>query len=256
MSYVVDLNCDMGESFGRYQLGYDEEVLNYITSSNIACGYHAGDPMVIDKTVSMAGEKGVGIGAHPSFPDLQGFGRRNMDLTDEEVKNFMIYQIGAIKIFTELYGYELQHVKPHGTLNTMSVNNRKLADALAHSIEVLDKELIFMTLAGSQTYYAAKEKGLKVASEFLADRNYNNDGSVVSRREPNAIIHDEEVSLKRTIRAIKEGVVEAIDGSLIEMKVDTVCLHGDNPGALQFARIIKEGLENEGIQIKPLGEFL
>ena len=203
MSVVVDLNCDMGESFGRFKLGYDEEVINFITSANIACGYHAGDPMVIRNTVNMAGEKGVGIGAHPSFPDLQGFGRRNMDLTEEEIRNFVIYQVGALKTFAEVCGYQLQHVKPHGTLNTMAAVNRRMSEVIAEAVAEIDENLLFVAIGNTELYHAAVSKGLRVASEFFADRNYNPDGTLVSRRQPNALIEDEDFALKRTIQAVK-----------------------------------------------------
>lgn len=256
MTAVIDLNCDMGESFGHYKLGYDEDVIKYISSANIACGYHAGDPMVINKTVAMAGENGVGIGAHPSFPDLQGFGRRNMDLTEEEIRSFVIYQVGAIKTFAEAYGYTLQHVKPHGAINHMAVADRNIADVIVKSILEIDKNLIFVAIAGTNLYYAAHDMGMRVASEFFADRNYNPDGTLVSRRQSNALIDDEDFALKRTVRAVKEGVVEAVDGSTVQVKVDTVCLHGDAPSAVAFSRSIKQGLQDEGVQVRPLSAFL
>jgi 5-oxoprolinase (ATP-hydrolysing) subunit A len=256
LTAVVDLNCDMGESFGRYKLGLDEEVIEFITSANIACGYHAGDPMVMRKTVTMAGEKGVGIGAHPSFPDLQGFGRRNMDLTEEEIRNFVIYQIGALKIFAEVCGYKLQHVKPHGNLNIMAATNLRMAEVIAEAVAEVDKNLIFVAIGGTELYRGAINMGLKVASEFFADRNYNPDGTLVSRRQPNALIVDEDLALKRTVRAVREGKLEAVDGSIVEIKVDTICLHGDGASAVAFSRSIREGLQNEGVEVKPLSAFL
>lgn len=256
MPAVVDLNCDMGESFGRYKLGHDEEVIEFITSANIACGYHAGDPMVIRKTVNMAGEHGVGIGAHPSFPDLQGFGRRNMDLTEEEVRNFVIYQIGALKTFAEVCGYKLQHVKPHGNLNIMAATDLHLAEVIAEAVAEVDESLIFVAIGGTKLYQGAVNMGLKVASEFFADRNYNPDGTLVSRRQPNALIDDENLALRRTVKAVKEGKLEAVDGSIVDVKVDTICLHGDGPSAIAFSRSIKEGLQDEGVEVKPLSLFL
>ncbi len=256
MNAVVDLNCDMGESFGRYKLGHDEEVIEFITSANIACGFHAGDPMVIRKTVEIAGEKGVKIGAHPSFPDLQGFGRRNMDLTEDEIRNFVIYQVGALKTFAEVCGHNLQHVKPHGNLNTMAATNKRMSEVIAEAVAEVDKNLIFVAIGGTALYDGALSIGLKVASEFFADRNYNPDGTLVSRRQPHPFVEDEDFAVKRAVRAVKEGMVEAVDGSIVKVKVDTICLHGDGPSAVAFSRSIKEGLEKEGVRVKPLASFL
>ncbi len=256
MPASVDLNCDMGESYGRHKLGYDEDVIKYITSANIACGFHAGDPAVIRATVVLAGENGVGIGAHPSLPDMQGFGRRRMELSPTEIHDMVIYQVGALKTFAEAYGYRLQHVKPHGALSHMSVEDRAVAAAIAESVWKVDRKLILLGVAGTSLYDAAVERGLPAASEYFADRNYTPEGTLVPRSSPQAMVEDEDLALERAIRVVKTGEVEAVDGSIIKMKVDSICLHGDALTAVAFARLIREGLQKEGVSIKPLAHFI
>lgn len=252
----VDLNCDMGESFGVYKLGMDEEVIKHISSANIACGFHAGDPSVMDYTVKLALKNGVGIGAHPSFPDLNGFGRRKMDINPEDVRKLVIYQIGALEAFAKSHSTQLQHVKAHGSLNNMASTNYKLALAIAQAIKQVNKDLIYVALGGSAMYKAGKELGLKVASEVFADRAYNPDGTLVSRKKPGAVIKNPELVSKRVIKMITKGKVTAVDGTEIDVEADTICVHGDNPEAVELVKHLKTSLESKGIQIKPMKDFI
>lgn len=250
--YFVDLNSDLGESFGNYTLGMDEEILQYVSSANVACGWHAGDPLVMESTVSLAKKYGAAVGAHPGFPDLMGFGRRNMAVTPEEAKAYVKYQLGALLAFTKAQGMRLQHVKPHGALYNMAAVDEKLAVAMCEAVYEVDKDIIFMGLAGSKMITAAEKIGLKAASEVFADRAYNDDGTLVSRKLPGAVIKDKELAIKRVVRMVKEGKVESINGSDIAIKADSVCVHGDNPKALEFVKNIRETLLAEGVEIKNL----
>lgn len=256
MTYKVDLNSDIGESFGAYKLGMDEEIVKHISSANIACGFHAGDPLVMDKTVRFCKENNVAVGAHPGFPDLLGFGRRNLDASFDEIRAYVIYQIGAMKAFADSHGLSLQHVKAHGALYNMAAVDEKVALAIAEAIKAVDSNLICVGMAGTAMEKAAKELGLRFACEVFADRNINPDGTLVSRKHPNAMIHDEELACKRVLKMIKEECVEAIDGTLVQVKVDTICVHGDNPKAVEFARKLKTVLEENGVQIVPMASFL
>ena len=250
--YFVDLNSDLGESFGNYTLGMDEEILKYVSSANVACGWHAGDPMVMEKTIALAKEYGTAVGAHPGFPDLMGFGRRNMAVTPEEAKAYIKYQLGALWAFTESYGLKIQHVKPHGAIYNMAAVDEKLAIAMCEAVYEVDKDIIFMGLAGSKMITAAEKVGLQAASEVFADRAYNDDGTLVSRKLPGSMIKDKDLAIKRVVRMIKEGKVETINGNDIDIKADSVCVHGDNPKALEFVKNIRETLISEGITIKNL----
>lgn len=253
---MVDLNSDLGESFGAYKMGMDEEVLKYVTSANIACGFHAGDPMIMGETVKLAVENNVMIGAHPGYPDLLGFGRRKMDITKQEAKDYMLYQLGALEAFAKANGTTLQHVKLHGAYyNTASVN-KDMAEGIVEGLLEYDGEIILMALSGCLLAKMAEEKGIKVAHEVFADRAYNSDGTLVSRKLEGSVIHDEKLALERIKRMVKEGKVEAIDGQLIDIKADSICVHGDNPKAVQFVKFIRESLEEEGIEVKPIGKFI
>lgn len=247
---AIDLNCDMGESYGAYTMGQDEKILDYVSSVNIACGFHAGDPMVMARTVRMAVEKGVAIGAHPGFPDLMGFGRRNMQISLEEARNYMLYQIGALDAFVRAAGGRLRHVKPHGALYNMAAADITLATALAKAVYDYDRNLIFVGLANSEMIRAAEAMGLAVAQEVFADRAYEEDGSLVSRTKAGAVIHDEEVSLGRVRDFVEKNRVVAITGKEIALRPDTICLHGDNEQALLFAKKIRAMLEEAGIQVR------
>ncbi|SDK72490.1 LamB/YcsF family protein [Natronincola ferrireducens] len=254
--YKVDLNSDIGESYGAYKLGMDEEVVEYITSANIACGWHAGDPLVMEKTVEAAAENNVAIGAHPGFPDLMGFGRRNMVITPQEAKSYTIYQLGALWAFAKARGLELQHVKPHGALYNMAAKDAALAGAIAEAIWQVDKNIILVGLANSRLTEAGEEKGLKVAHEVFADRAYNPDGSLVARSNPGAVIHDTDRAVARVVRMVKEGKVEAINGEDVEIKAHTICVHGDNQHALEFVNKIKEALLKEEIKVESMRNFI
>lgn len=256
MKAIVDLNSDLGESYGAYTMGMDGEVLKYVTSANIACGFHAGDPLIMDKTVKLALENGAMLGAHPGYPDLLGFGRRNLDITKEEAKAYMLYQLGALEAFAKANNTTLQHVKLHGAFyNTTSVNE-KLAQGIVEGILEYDRNIILLALSGCPLAKMAEEKGLKVAHEVFADRAYNTDGTLVNRKLPGAMIHDEALALERIKMMVKEKKVQAIDGSFISIKADSICVHGDNPKAVEFVKFIKESLDKEGIEIKPLNSFI
>ncbi|AEH25378.1 LamB/YcsF family protein [Pyrococcus yayanosii] len=252
----VDLNADLGESFGRYRLGLDEEVMNYITSANVAAGWHAGDPLVMRRTVRLAKEKGVAVGVHPGYPDLMGFGRRYMRLTPEEARNYILYQVGALYAFVRAEGLELQHVKPHGALYNALVREEELARAVIEGIADFDRKLIFVTLANSPPAELAEEMGVRVAHEAFADRAYNPDGTLVPRGKPGAVIEDPTEVVQRAVSMVKDGGVRAINGEWIDLRVDTICLHGDNPHAVEIARAVRRALEEEGVRVVPMGEFL
>lgn len=258
MNYV-DLNCDMGESFGAYTLGMDAEVIRQVTSANIACGFHAGDPLVMDRTVRMAVQWGAGVGAHPGFPDLMGFGRRNMDCTLEEIRNYVIYQVGAIRAFCKVHGVELQHVKPHGSLYNMAVENEDLARTIAEAVADVDPELLLVSLAGKNAPRMRKiaaAAGLRVVFEAFPDRAYTAQGTLVSRRKPGAVIEEPELVAQRALMMVAERRIIAEDGTFLPLEVDTLCLHGDNPAAVKLARRIRHTLEHHGVQVKPMAEML
>lgn len=249
---AIDLNCDLGESFGAYKIGMDEEVIPYITSANVACGYHAGDPLVMKKTVAMCKARGVGIGAHPGYPDLLGFGRRNMTVKPEEAKAYVMYQVGALKAFCDAEGVSMRHVKPHGALYNMAGKDYALARAIAEGVQAVDGNLRLMALSGSQMIRAAEDIGLPYASEVFADRAYQSDGSLVPRTQPGAMIEEEDEAIRRVIRMALEGKVTSIDGEEIAIRADSVCVHGDGPKALAFVKKIHAALEAEGIEVKAM----
>ncbi|MBU3159262.1 LamB/YcsF family protein [Clostridium frigoris] len=256
MSKIIDLNSDVGESFGDYKIGFDKEVLKYVSSANIACGWHAGDPMVMGDTVKAALKNNVGIGAHPGFLDVMGFGRRNMTVTPGEMKQYTIYQLGALYGFVKAAGVKMQHVKPHGAMYNMAAKDSKLAQAIIEGIWEVDKELIVLGSSGSEMIKAAKEKGLKAANEVFADRAYNVDGTLVARGLPGAMILDTDIAISRVIRMVTEGKVTAISGEDVDIKADSICVHGDNPEAVDFVRLIKEELSRAKVEIKPLSQFI
>jgi UPF0271 protein len=256
---TIDLNSDVGESFGNYKLGLDEDVIPLISSANIACGFHAGDPAVMRQTIAIAKENGVAIGAHPGFPDLIGFGRRNLDASLEEIKDYVTYQIGALQAFAAAQGVKLQHVKPHGALYTMAVKDTAIWDAVAEAIAAVDARLILFVLAGTERKYLeaiGARHGIRIAYEFFGDRAYNPDGSLVSRNEPGAVIHDSEVVAAKILKMVKEGRVVCRDGSEIQLAADTICVHGDNPSALALVQKIGETLQASGVEIAPPETFL
>ncbi|HDG64334.1 5-oxoprolinase subunit PxpA [Thermococcus sp.] len=252
----IDLNSDLGESFGRYKLGLDEEVMKYITSANIACGWHAGDPLVMRNTVRLAKDMNVEVGAHPGYPDLMGFGRRYMGLTREEARNYILYQIGALYAFVKAEGLTLQHVKPHGALYNALVRDEELTRGVLEGIADFDKNIIFVGLSMSKPLEIAEEMELKIAHEVFADRAYNPDGTLVSRRKPGAVIHNKEEIAERVISMVKDGGVKAINGEWVELKADTICVHGDNPKAVEITAYIRKRLEEEGIKIVAMKELI
>ena len=251
--YKIDLNSDLGESFGAYKLGCDEEIIPLISSANVACGFHAGDPTTMAKTVSLCKAENCAIGAHPGFNDLEGFGRRNMNVSPADAKNMLLYQIGALDAFCKANGLHLQHVKPHGALYNMAAKDAALARAICEAIYEYDSSLILLGLANSQMIAQAKEIGLSYAQEVFADRAYEDDGTLVARTKPGALISDEDEAVSRVIRMIKEHRVKTVTGNEIEIVPDSVCVHGDNKHALQFVKKIKSALLAEGICIKAFG---
>ncbi|TQR37535.1 LamB/YcsF family protein [Brevibacillus brevis] len=246
---TVDLNCDMGESFGAYQLGNDQEILSYITSANVACGFHAGDPATMRKTVQMALKSGVAIGAHPGFADLVGFGRRNMEISPEEAYDLVVYQIGALQAFVRAEGGVMHHVKPHGALYNMAATRPALAESIALAIYKVNPELVLYGLAGSELTRAGEKIGLITAHEVFADRTYQQDGTLTPRSQPNAIISDQQQSLQQVIRMVCDGRVLTQQGVDIPIQADSICIHGDGAHALAFAQGIREALAGAGITI-------
>lgn len=246
----IDLNCDLGESYGAYTLGKDDLVIPYISSANVACGFHASDPMVMSKTVGWCKEHNVSVGAHPGFPDLVGFGRRNMAVTPEEAKTMVQYQVGALMAFCQAYKISLQHVKPHGALYNMAGKDYTLAKAICEGVKEISPNLIMLVLCGSEMERAAKDLGMNVAREVFADRGYEEDGSLVDRRIPGAIIHNEEEAIHRVVRMIKEKKVVTVTGKVIPIYPDSVCVHGDGEKALLFVKRLREAftLNQIGIQ--------
>ncbi len=256
---IIDLNSDVGESFGNYKLGLDEEVIPLVTSANIACGFHGGDPHVMEKTIALAKRHGVAPGAHPGFPDLLGFGRRNMDATLDEIKDYVAYQIGALQAFATRANLKLQHVKPHGALYNMAFKNLKIWEAVAEVASQVNNDLILVAMAGTdreKLEAIGSKYGIRVAFEFFADRAYNRDGSLVSRREPGAVIHDQQEAAGRVLKLVREGKVIARDGTTISLKADTICVHGDNPSAISLIKKIREVLAAADVATAPIGTFI
>ncbi len=251
----IDLNSDMGESYGAYTIGADEEVLRWVTSANVACGWHGGDPRVMRRTVQLAKELGVGVGAHPSYPDLLGFGRRVMQITRQEARDYVLYQIGALQAFTEALGVRLQHVKPHGAIYNVAVKDRELSLGIAEGVADAGRDLILVGLPDSELVKAGLEVGLRVAREAFGDRAYNEDGTLVSRRMAGSLITDPDAVAERVIGLVG-GTVKAITGKAIRIEADTICLHGDTPGAGAIARRVRERLQAAGVRLAPMGEFL
>ncbi len=248
----IDLNCDMGESFGHYSLGNDTAMLDIVTSANIACGLHAGDPLVMRHTVEMAIARGVAVGAHPGYPDLQGFGRRPLSMGAEELEATILYQLGALAGFVAAAGAHLIHVKPHGALYNTAARDPKVAGTIARAVTSFDPQLIVVALPGSALAEAAGSIGLSVATEGFADRAYQEDGTLVPRSRPGAVIHDPAQAAARAVRMVTEGTVEAITGETIEVEIDTLCIHGDTPNAPAIAQSLRRALEAAGVSIARL----
>lgn len=250
---TIDINCDLGESFGAWHMGDDDALLAVVSSANIACGFHAGDPDIMRRTVASAVEHQVAIGAHISLPDLQGFGRREMAVTPNEAYAMSIYQIGALHAFTRAAGTPMHHVKPHGALYNMAARDRALADAIARAVRDFNPSLWLFGLAGSALLDAGREAGLRVASEAFADRGYRDDGSLQPRREPGALITENDLAIAQAMAMAREGKVRAVDGSIVELQADTLCVHGDGPHAVSFARNLRAALEAADIVVAAPG---
>ncbi len=252
MALVVDLNCDMGESFGAWRMGCDEKLMDYVSSVNIACGFHAGDPSVIRKTVELAIRKNVAIGAHPSFPDLQGFGRREMKMSEQEIFDIVLYQVSALKGICEAFGGELHHVKPHGALYNQAAKNPSVARAIAEAVKAIDSSLVFYGLSGSHLVAEASKIGLRTASEVFADRTYQPDGTLTPRHFQNALIKNTAEAIKQVLQIVKTQTVTATNGEVISLTAETVCIHGDSENALEFAIAINSELQKNGIQVQTI----
>lgn len=244
---TIDLNCDMGESFGAWEMGHDSDIMPYIHSANIACGFHAGDPHTMRKTVAEAIKHHVNIGAHPGFNDLIGFGRRNIPVTPEQAYDLVVVQIGALAAVAKSQGAKLHHVKPHGALYNMSANNEGLATAIAQAVYDVDPSLILFTLANSKTVTIAQSMGLTVKQEVFADRSYQDDGLLTPRSQADAMITNIDVSIQQVLHMVKDGFVIAQSGKKIPIQADTLCIHGDQAGALVFAKKIHSVLKQEGL---------
>lgn len=257
MKQKIDINCDLGESFGNFKIGHDAEIMPFITSANIACGFHAGDPVVIARTVKLAKENRVEIGAHPGFPDLLGFGRRNMSLSQEEVENIIIYQIGALAAFAKAADKNLQHVKPHGALYNTAAKNEAYANAIIEALRTVNSKLMLFALANSKMAKMAAEAGLRVAHEIFVDRAYNPDGSLVSRNIAGAVIEETKLVAERAVRIVKEKRVTAIDGQTVKFdEVHTICVHGDTSNAVELAKSVKKALLAADVEVTPVGTFV
>jgi UPF0271 protein len=250
----IDLNCDMGEAFGNYPMSNDETLMEYITSANIACGFHAGDAQVMEQTVALAIKNNVAIGAHPGLPDLQGFGRREMKISAKEAYQITLYQTGALYGFVKAAGGRLNHVKPHGALYNMAAKNAAIATAIAQAVYDFDPELTLYALAGSEMIRAAQQIGISSAAEVFADRTYQDDGSLTPRTQPNALITDKGDSLKQVLRMVKAQQVISVNNKTIPLRANTLCLHGDGAHAVSFAKLIVHTLQSEGINITSVNQ--
>lgn len=256
MEQMIDLNSDLGESFGVWTLGHDAHVLAYVTSANVACGFHAGDPQIMLQTVRAARDAKVAVGAHPAYPDLVGFGRRSMSCSPEEVYAFCLYQIGALAAVCRSEGVPLCHVKPHGALYNQSCTDAPLARAIARAVHDAAPDLILLGMAGSEHEVAAEEAGVHFAAEAFADRAYRPDGSLVPRAQEGAILHDPQVIAARVLQMVRDGTVAAEDGTSVPVRVDSICVHGDNPAACQVTAAVRSALDRAGVRVQSLREML
>lgn len=249
---IIDLNCDLGEGFGAWEMGNDAAMIELATSVNIACGFHAGDADIMRRTVGLAKARGVSIGAHPGYRDLHGFGRRPIPgLTASEIENLVAYQIGALQAIATMAGHQVTHVKAHGALSNVACEDEPTARAIASAIKAVDRDLIFVVLANSKLVAAGDAAGLQMAHEIFADRAYEDDGSLVSRRKPGAVLHDPAEIAQRVVRMVQDGAVTSVSGKVIKMRTDTVCIHGDTKGAVEIARGVRQALKDNGIEVAP-----
>ncbi len=253
---AVDINCDLGESFGVYTLGQDEEILKLISSANVACGFHAGDPHVMRKTVALAKTRGVRVGAHPGLPDLIGFGRRAMQISPSELRDIFTYQIGALKAFVEVADMRLQHVLQHGILTKMVEEDEALGRAVLESIQEVDPGLLYITLEGTYLPGLAKEMGVRIVRTAFADRAYDRKRRLVSRKIPGSVIHDMKRVEERVEQLVTTGTLTTMEGETLPLEFDSIMLHGDSPGALEIARTVSGTLKRLGVEVKPMGELV
>ncbi len=254
--HAVDINSDMGESFGQYVMGDDEAMLNIVSSANVACGFHAGDPIVMAKTVRSAKSRGIDLGAHPSFMDLWGFGRRMITGdSPKDIEEQVIYQIGALQAMATAYGHKVTHVKTHGALGNMAFVNAELSAAVVNAIQAVDKDLILVTSPNNETSKAADRAGLRYAREIFADRAYGDNGLLIPRKEPGAMIHDAQEAAKRILRMLDEQAIIATSGKRFPTRIDTICVHGDGPTAVGMARALRDALEQAGVTIRPISQL-
>jgi len=251
----INLNADMGEGFGAYDIGNDDALLKIVRSANVACGFHGGDPLVMRRLSLRAREEGVSVGAHPGFNDLWGFGRRRIDMHPEELEYTIAYQIGALQAMASYAGINVTHVKPHGALNNMAAESRDLAHAIGRAIKAVDPSLIYVALAESEMQRAAEELGLRVACEGFADRTYEDDGNLTSRKMPGSVIRDPKVARDHVVKMVTQQAVTARSGKLLPCRIDTICVHGDEPTAVDVARAVREGLVAAGVEVVPLTEM-
>jgi UPF0271 protein len=249
---TIDLNCDLGESFGAWEMGNDAAMIGLATSVNIACGFHAGDPDIMRKTVDLAKSRDVSIGAHPGYRDLHGFGRRPFPrMKASEIENLVAYQIGALQAIATAAGHKVTHVKVHGALSNVACEDDMTARALASAIKAVDPNLIFVVLANSRLVPAGEAANLPMVHEVFADRAYEDDGTLVSRRKPGAVLHDAKMIADRVVRMVQDGAVVSVTGKVMKMRTDTVCIHGDTPGAVDIARGVRQALKDAGIEVAP-----
>lgn len=251
MTDCIDLNSDLGEGFGVYSLGDDDSMLNLVSSVNIACGFHAGDPCIMSNVAKKAKQRDIAIGAHPSFFDLWGFGRREIKgHTNDEIKQLIIYQVGALQAIANSVGHKVTHIRAHGALGNMSDNDTELAEIISSSIKLVDPELAYMTRSGSIADNVAAKAGQHVIRQVFADRAYEDNGTLVSRSKPGAVIHDPEIAAERVIKMVNDQAIETLSGKKIQQCIDTICVHGDTPASIKMAEIIRTRLENNGIEIR------
>jgi len=250
MNHAIDLNCDMGESYGAWHMGNDEAVLGFVSSANVACGFHGGDPSTMRQTVAAAVARQVAVGAHPSLPDLVGFGRRVMQISPQEAYDMVVVQVGALAAVAATQGVRLHHVKAHGALYNMAAKDAALAQAICRAVHDVDAGLVLYGLAGSQLVRAAQEQGLRAAHEVFADRSYQDDGSLTPRSQPGAMIEDADAAVAQVLRMVREGVVRSVSGRDVPVQADTLCIHGDQPNALAFAQALTDALREAGIAVR------
>lgn len=255
MSKTANLNADVGESFGAWHMGRDDKMFALVNSANVACGFHAGDPAVMRRTVALAGKRGVSVGAHPSFPDLQGFGRRRMDIAEPELEAMLIYQIGALAAIARAEGTRVTHVKPHGALNNMACVDARLARCVARAVRAVDPTLILLAPVLSQLAAAGSDAGLPVIGEVFADRAYADDGTLVPRSQPGAVLHGADECVRHVMRMVETGALHSVDGARLPAQVQSICVHGDNPQAVATARAVGDALRAAGWRLVPLPEL-